>query len=53
MSHLWTAEALVEATEGRPLGQMPEGIGGISIDTRTLEAGRCLLRDQGRHARRP
>ena len=33
MSDLWTADALIEATEGRPLGDMPDGIGGISIDT--------------------
>ncbi|MET3660820.1 UDP-N-acetylmuramoylalanyl-D-glutamyl-2,6-diaminopimelate--D-alanyl-D-alanine ligase [Aquamicrobium ahrensii] len=39
MSYLWTAEALIEATGGRPLGQMPAGVHGISIDTRTLQAG--------------
>ena len=47
MSHLWTAEALIKATEGRPLGQMPEGIGGISIDTRTLKAGDAFFAIKG------
>jgi UDP-N-acetylmuramoyl-tripeptide--D-alanyl-D-alanine ligase len=39
MSDLWTASALIEAIGGRPLGQMPDGVGGISIDTRTLKPG--------------
>ena len=47
MSHLWTAQALVEATGGRPLGQMPEGIGGISIDTRTLKPGDAFFAIKG------
>ncbi|RUW65468.1 UDP-N-acetylmuramoylalanyl-D-glutamyl-2,6-diaminopimelate--D-alanyl-D-alanine ligase [Mesorhizobium sp. M2A.F.Ca.ET.067.02.1.1] len=37
MNLLWTSEALVEAMEGRPIGSLPEGITGISIDSRSLE----------------
>ena len=47
MSDLWTAEALIAATEGRPLGQMPDGIGGISIDTRTLKPGDAFFAIRG------
>ena len=39
MSLLWTSDALVEAIEGRPISQMPEGITGISIDSRSLKPG--------------
>lgn len=39
MSLLWTMEALVAATDGRPLGRLPGGITGISIDSRTLAPG--------------
>ena len=53
MSDLWTADALIAATEGRPLGQMPEGIGGISIDTRSLKAGDAFFAIKRRDARRP
>lgn len=34
---LWDIDDFLAATGGRPLGDMPEGINGISIDTRTLE----------------
>lgn len=47
MSLLWTSEALVEATGGRPLGQMPEGISGISIDSRTLKPGEAFFAIKG------
>jgi len=47
MSLLWTSEALVEATGGRPLGQMPDGISGISIDTRTLKPGEAFFAIKG------
>jgi UDP-N-acetylmuramoyl-tripeptide--D-alanyl-D-alanine ligase len=35
---LWTGLALVPALGARVLGKVPRGVGGISIDTRTLEA---------------
>ena len=47
MSDLWTASALIEAIGGRPLGQMPAGIGGISIDTRTLKPGDAFFAISG------
>jgi UDP-N-acetylmuramoyl-tripeptide--D-alanyl-D-alanine ligase len=47
MSDLWTGEALIEATGGRPLGPMPEGIGGISIDTRSLKPGDAFFAIRG------
>src|SRR5690606_31857018 len=47
MSMLWTSEALVEAMDGRPLGPMPEGIYGISIDTRSLQPGDAFFAIKG------
>ncbi|MBB6464546.1 UDP-N-acetylmuramoylalanyl-D-glutamyl-2,6-diaminopimelate--D-alanyl-D-alanine ligase [Aminobacter carboxidus] len=47
MSLLWTSGALVEATGGRPLGQMPEGITGISIDSRSLKPGEAFFAIKG------
>ncbi|RVD47335.1 UDP-N-acetylmuramoylalanyl-D-glutamyl-2,6-diaminopimelate--D-alanyl-D-alanine ligase, partial [Mesorhizobium sp. M8A.F.Ca.ET.023.02.2.1] len=47
MSLLWTSEALVAATDGRPLGPMPEGISGISIDSRSLQAGDAFFAIKG------
>jgi UDP-N-acetylmuramoyl-tripeptide--D-alanyl-D-alanine ligase len=47
MSFLWTSEALVAAMDGRPLGPMPEGIAGISIDSRSLEAGDAFFAIRG------
>lgn len=47
MSHLWTGEAFLAATGGRPVGQMPAGIGGISIDTRTLQPGDAFFAIKG------
>jgi UDP-N-acetylmuramoyl-tripeptide--D-alanyl-D-alanine ligase len=47
MKPLWTSDALVEATGGRPLGLLPAGIGGISIDTRTLQPGDAFFAIKG------
>ena len=47
MRPLWTSEALVAATGGRPIGQMPEAITGISIDTRTLQPGDAFFAIRG------
>ncbi|MEI9427870.1 UDP-N-acetylmuramoylalanyl-D-glutamyl-2,6-diaminopimelate--D-alanyl-D-alanine ligase [Mesorhizobium sp. Cs1299R1N3] len=47
MSLLWTSEALVAATDGRPLGPMPEGISGISIDSRSLQPGEAFFAIKG------
>ena len=47
MNVLWTADALVEATGGRPHGQLPAGVGGISIDTRSLQPGDAFFAIKG------
>ena len=47
MSHLWTADALVAAVDGRPIGSMPEGISGISIDSRSLQPGEAFFAIKG------
>ena len=47
MSPLWHARELVEAMGGRPVGTMPEGVGGISIDTRSLVPGDAFFAIKG------
>lgn len=47
MSLLWTSEALVAAMGGRPIGQMPAGVTGISIDTRSLKPGEAFFAIKG------
>lgn len=47
MAHLWTYEEILAATNGRPVGDMPEGVGGISIDTRTLQRGDAFFAIKG------
>lgn len=44
---LWTIDAFLSAIDGRPLGDMPEGVDGISIDTRTLEKGDAFFAIKG------
>lgn len=47
MSFLWTIEEMVVAMQGRPLGTMPEGITGISIDSRTIQPGEAFFAIKG------
>ncbi|MCG6857259.1 MAG: UDP-N-acetylmuramoylalanyl-D-glutamyl-2,6-diaminopimelate--D-alanyl-D-alanine ligase [Salaquimonas sp.] len=47
MSFLWTANELVSIMRARPVGHLPEGIGGISIDSRTIEAGEAFFAIKG------
>lgn len=47
MSYLWETDAVLAATNGRPVGDMPEGITGISIDTRTLKKGEAFFAIKG------
>ncbi len=47
MSMLWLTADLVDAMGGRPLGTMPEGITGISIDTRSLQPGDAFFAIKG------
>ena len=44
---LWTLEAMVDAMGGRLQGEAPEGVTGISIDTRTLENGDAYFAIKG------
>ncbi len=47
MTLLWTSDALVEAMEGRPLGALPVGVTGISIDSRSLQPGEAFFAIKG------
>ncbi|MEK1887587.1 MAG: UDP-N-acetylmuramoylalanyl-D-glutamyl-2,6-diaminopimelate--D-alanyl-D-alanine ligase [Phyllobacterium sp.] len=47
MSLLWTSDAMIEAMNGRPVGKLPDGITGISIDTRTLKQGEAFFAIKG------
>ncbi len=47
MSWLWTSETMVSAMGGRPVGHLPEGISGISIDSRSLEQGEAFFAIKG------
>ncbi|WP_062217340.1 UDP-N-acetylmuramoylalanyl-D-glutamyl-2,6-diaminopimelate--D-alanyl-D-alanine ligase [Aureimonas sp. D3] len=44
---LWTPQEIVQATGGRPIGTMPTGISGLSIDTRTLQPGDAFFAIKG------
>ncbi|MBB6178628.1 UDP-N-acetylmuramoylalanyl-D-glutamyl-2,6-diaminopimelate--D-alanyl-D-alanine ligase [Pseudorhizobium flavum] len=47
MSWLWTCDAMVGAMEGRPVGTLPEGITGISIDSRSIAPGEAFFAIKG------
>ncbi len=47
MSFLWEAQAMVDAMGGRPVGTLPEGVTGISIDSRTLQPGEAFFAIKG------
>lgn len=44
---LWTTDAMVAAMAGRPKGAMPEGVGGISIDSRAMGRGDAFFAIKG------
>jgi UDP-N-acetylmuramoyl-tripeptide--D-alanyl-D-alanine ligase len=44
---LWTTDDLIAAMGGRPFGNLPEGITGVSIDTRTLKPGEAFFAIRG------
>ncbi len=44
---LWRSQDLVAAMSGRPVGNLPEGIGGISIDSRSLSPGDAFFAIKG------
>ena len=47
MKWLWTIADLVAATHGRPIGNMPQGVTGISIDSRAIAAGEAFFAIKG------
>ncbi len=47
---LWTSDAMQAAMRAAVNGTLPQGITGISIDSRTLAPGEAYFRDQGRAA---
>ncbi|MEZ5812071.1 MAG: UDP-N-acetylmuramoylalanyl-D-glutamyl-2,6-diaminopimelate--D-alanyl-D-alanine ligase [Rhizobiaceae bacterium] len=47
MSLLWKSEAMVAAMDGRPVGVLPDGVTGLSIDSRTLKQGEAFFAIKG------
>jgi len=47
MSFLWTSEDMTAAIGGRPIGTLPEGIMGISIDSRSIGEGEAFFAIRG------
>ena len=47
MSFLWTTSDLMAAMHGRPMGNLPEGITGISIDSRSLGKAEAFFAIKG------
>ncbi|MDA4846497.1 UDP-N-acetylmuramoyl-L-alanyl-D-glutamate--2,6-diaminopimelate ligase [Hoeflea poritis] len=44
---LWTTADMVDAMKGRPVGDLPEGIDGISIDSRSIGPGEAFFAIKG------
>lgn len=44
---LWTGKAFEAALKGRPIGEVPAAIPGLSIDTRTLKPGEAFFAIKG------
>lgn len=47
MTLLWTSRDMVVAMGGRPFGQLPDGVTGISIDSRTITPGEAFFAIKG------
>jgi UDP-N-acetylmuramoyl-tripeptide--D-alanyl-D-alanine ligase len=47
MSLLWTSQDMIAAMNGRPVGVMPMGITGISIDSRSITPGEAFFAIKG------
>ena len=47
MTALWTVPAMAKAMGAERRGALPEGIGGLSIDTRTIAPGEAFFAIQG------
>lgn len=48
--HLWSGLGLVAPLQARLIGRPPEGVDGVSIDTRTLEPGDLFFAIKGRNS---
>ncbi|WP_136656303.1 UDP-N-acetylmuramoyl-L-alanyl-D-glutamate--2,6-diaminopimelate ligase [Nitratireductor sp. XY-223] len=44
---LWTTADMIDAMSGRPVGNLPEGIDGISIDSRSIGQGEAFFAIKG------
>ncbi|MCP4316019.1 MAG: UDP-N-acetylmuramoyl-L-alanyl-D-glutamate--2,6-diaminopimelate ligase [Hyphomicrobiales bacterium] len=44
---LWTIADMMDAMSGRPVGDLPEGIDGISIDSRSIASGHAFFAIKG------
>jgi len=47
MKYLWEMDVITSVLDGRPVGNLPAGITGISIDTRTLKQGEAFFAIRG------
>mgnify|MGYP001577970543 CR=1 FL=1 len=47
MKWLWTTADLIAAMHGRPIGNLPQGVTGISIDSREIGAGEAFFAIKG------
>ncbi|MFA1625110.1 UDP-N-acetylmuramoylalanyl-D-glutamyl-2,6-diaminopimelate--D-alanyl-D-alanine ligase [Rhizobium mongolense] len=47
MNWLWTTDDMIAAMAGRPFGTLPEGITGISIDSRSIGTGEAFFAIKG------
>ena len=47
MNWLWTTEDMISAMAGRPFGTLPQGITGISIDSRSIGPGEAFFAIKG------
>ncbi len=47
MSFLWTSKDLISAVGGRAIGDLPQGVNGISIDSRTVGKGEVFFAIKG------
>ncbi|UDF28885.1 UNVERIFIED_ORG: UDP-N-acetylmuramoylalanyl-D-glutamyl-2,6-diaminopimelate--D-alanyl-D-alanine ligase [Roseateles sp. XES5] len=47
MKWLWTSADLIAAMHGRPIGNLPEGVTGISIDSRAIAPGEAFFAIKG------
>ena len=47
MTWLWTTDEMIAAMAGRPIGMPPQGITGISIDSRSISKGDAFFAIKG------